>query len=110
MGEYQKGRTWATRKRPWVDRLVIGMAHPAGRIDKRPSFTLAGGRQALPLAGTPGYDFDGATFMHVGDQVIEVVMSFGSLQDPALRQLAALWCTGIDVGASRSMPRLGWRC
>ena len=46
-----------------------------------------------------GYDFDGATFTHVGDKVtFEVVAeSFGLQGDPALRRVAAL-VHDIDIG------------
>lgn len=96
MGEYQ-GRTWATRKRPWVDRLATAWLIQRF-IDKRPSFTWLADARRCPKSAL-GYDFDGATFTHVGDQVtFEVVAeSFGLLQDPALRQLAAL-VHYIDVG------------
>ena len=94
--EYQ-GRTWATRKRPWVDRL--GTAWLIQRfIDKRPKFTWLSGTKKCPRSAL-GYDFDGATFTHVGDKVtFEVVAeSFGLMQEPALQRLASL-VHAIDVG------------
>jgi hypothetical protein len=94
--DYQ-GRTWATRKRPWVDRLATAWLIQRF-IDQRPSFTWLADARRCPKSAL-GYDFDGATFTHVGDQVtFEVVaQSFGLLQDPALRQLAAL-VHYIDIG------------
>ncbi len=96
IAEYQ-GRTWATRQRPWVDRL--GTAWLIQRfIDQRPRFTWLANPQKCPKSAL-GYDFDGATFSHVGDKVtFEVVAeSFGLMQDPALQRLASLvHC--IDVG------------
>ena len=96
IAEYQ-GRTWATRKRPWVDRL--GTAWLIQRfIDKRPRFTWLADPQKCPKSAL-GYDFDGATFSHVGEKVtFEVVAeSFGLMQDPALQRLASLvHC--IDIG------------
>lgn len=94
--DYQ-GRTWATRKRPWVDRL--GTAWLVQRfIDKRPTFTWLSDPKKCPKSAL-GYDFDGATFTHVGDKVtFEVVAeSFGLLEDPALKRLATL-VHYIDVG------------
>lgn len=92
-----QGRTWATRQRPWVDRL--GTAWLIGRfIDRKPSFTWLADPKRCPRSAL-GYDFDGARFTHVGDKVtFEVVAeSFGLLDDPALRRLALLvHC--IDVG------------
>lgn len=94
--DYQ-GRTWATRRRPWVDRL--GTAWLVQRfVDRRPKFVWLADAKKCPRAAL-GYDFDGATFTHVGDKVtFEVVAeSFGLLDDPALRRLAGLvHC--IDVG------------
>jgi hypothetical protein len=96
IADYQ-GRTWATRRRPWVDRL--GTAWLVGRfIDKAPTFRWLSDAKKCPKAAL-GYDFDGATFTHVGDKVtFEVVAeSFGLLGDPALQRLAAL-VHYIDVG------------
>lgn len=94
--DYQ-GRTWATRRRPWVDRL--GTAWLVHRfIDKRPNFTWLADPKQCPKSAL-GYDFDGAAFSHVGDQVtFEVVaQSFGLLGDPALQRLAGL-VHYIDIG------------
>lgn len=96
VAEYQ-GRTWATRKRPWVDRL--GTAWLVQRfVDKRPKFTWLSDPKKCPKSAL-GYDFDGATFTHVGDKVtFEVVAeSFGLMQDPALKRLASL-VHYIDIG------------
>lgn len=96
LADYQ-GRTWATRKRPWVDRL--GTAWLIQRfIDKRPRFTWLADPRTCPRSAL-GYDFDGATFTHVGQMVtFEVVAeSFGLMQDPALQQLGAL-VRCIDIG------------
>ncbi len=96
IANYQ-GRTWATRKRPWVDRLATAWLVQRF-VDKKPVFTWLADAKKCPKSAL-GYDFDGATFTHVGDKVtFEVVAeSFGLLQDPALRRLADLvHC--IDVG------------
>jgi hypothetical protein len=96
ISEFQ-GRTWATRQRPWVDRL--GTAWLIRRfIDQRPTFVWLKDARKCPKSAL-GYDFDGAAFTHVGDRVtFEVVAeSFGLLGDPALQTLARLvHC--IDVG------------
>jgi hypothetical protein len=93
-----QGRTWATRKRPWVDRLATAWLVQRF-IDRQPRFVWLADARKCPKSAL-GYDFDGATFTHVGDRVtFEVVAeSFGLLDnDPALRKLAALvHC--IDVG------------
>ena len=94
--EYQ-GRTWATRKRPWVDRLATAWLIQRF-IDRKPQFRWLGDSKKCPKS-VLGYDFDGATFTHVGDKVtFEVVSeSFGLGDDPALRRLASL-IHYIDVG------------
>lgn len=94
--DYQ-GRIWATRKRPWVDRLATAWLITRF-IDDAPRFVWLADVARCPRAAL-GYDFDGATFTHVGHKVtFEVVAeSFGLLGDPALQRLAALvHC--IDVG------------
>lgn len=96
VSEYQ-GRTWATRKRPWVDRL--GTAWLIQRfIDKRPTFTWLADAKKCPKKAL-GYDFDGATFTHVGEKVTfeTVAESFGLLQDAAVQRLASL-VHYIDIG------------
>ncbi len=94
--DYQ-GRTWATRKRPWVDRLATAWLVQRF-IDRSPRFVWLTDPKKCPKTAL-GYDFDGATFTHVGDKVtFEVVAeSFGLLEDPALRRFALL-VHYIDVG------------
>jgi hypothetical protein len=92
-----QGRTWATRKRPWVDRLATAWL-VSRFIDKSPSFIWLSEPKKCPKAAL-GYDFDGATFTHVGELVtFEVVAkSFGLDQKPALARLGQL-VHYIDVG------------
>lgn len=94
--DYQ-GRIWATRKRPWVDRLATGWLIQRF-IDKRPTFSWLSDARKCPKSAL-GYDFDGATFTHVGERVtFEVVAeSFGLLEDPALQRLARI-VRYIDAG------------
>ncbi|MBE2242600.1 MAG: chromate resistance protein [Burkholderiaceae bacterium] len=92
-----QGRTWATRRRPWADRL--GTAWLVRRfIDKKPRFVWLADPRKCPKSAL-GFDFDGAAFTHVGGKVtFEVVAeSFGLLEDPALRRLGGL-VRYIDVG------------
>ena len=96
IADYQ-GRTWATRRRPWVDRLATAWL-VRRFVDRDPTFTWLSDPTKCPKSAL-GYDFDGATFTHVGDKVtFEVVSeSFGLRDDPALGRLAELvHC--IDVG------------
>ena len=96
IADYQ-GRTWATRKRPWVDRLATAWL-VSRFIDKSPSFIWLSDPKKCPKSAL-GYDFDGATFTHVGELVtFEVVAkSFGLDEKPALARLGQL-VHYIDVG------------
>ncbi|SER52824.1 chromate resistance protein ChrB domain-containing protein [Giesbergeria anulus] len=94
--DYQR-RIWATRQRPWVDRL--GTAWLVKRfVDKQPTFIWLSEPKKCPKSAL-GYDFDGAAFTHVDGKVtFEVVaQSFGLLKDPALQRLAGL-VHYIDIG------------
>lgn len=92
-----QGRIWATRKRPWVDRLATAWLVQRF-VDRAPTFLWLDDPVRCP-ASALGYDFDGARFSHVEDKVsFEVVArSFGLDADPALRRLGAL-VHGIDIG------------
>lgn len=94
--DYQ-GRKWATRRRPWVDRLATAWL-VLRFIDKSPSFIWLTAPKKCPKDAL-GFDFDDATFTHVGDKVtFEVVAeSFGLISDTAVRRLAQL-VHYIDVG------------
>ena len=92
-----QGRTWATRKNLWVDRM--GSAWLIRRfIDRKAKFLWLDNPKKCPKTAL-GFDFDGAAFTHVGGQVsFEVlVASFGLDGDPALVKIAAIvHC--LDVG------------
>lgn len=93
--DYQ-GRTWVTRRRPWVDRLACAWLiqrwiDPAARI-------LWIDAPADCPADALGFDFDGATFTHVGARVtFEVLLASFDLERPALKRLGAL-VHYLDVG------------
>jgi hypothetical protein len=92
-----QNRTWATRARPWVDRLATAWLIRRF-VDSAPTFKWLADPKKCPKSAV-GYDFDGATFTHVGDKVsFEVVAaSFGLDADPGIRGLAEL-VHYIDVG------------
>jgi hypothetical protein len=100
-----QGRIWATRQRPWVDRMASGwlirrFIDPAARM-----LWLA-----TPLDCPPdalGYDFDGATFSHVGSLVtFEVLLASFAVQDTALSRIAAL-VHYLDVGGVQPLEAVG---
>jgi hypothetical protein len=92
-----RGRTWATRKHLWVDR--VGSAWLIQRfIDRQAKFVWLKRIEDKPKRAI-GFDFDGATFTHVDSKVtFEVLLaSFGLEGDRALARLGAL-VHFLDVG------------
>jgi len=83
------GKRWATRARPWVDRLACAW-FVRRFIDAQAAFIWLKDTAALPR-GAIGFDFDGAQFSHVGARVSFEVMvaSFGFEGDERLRRLGA---------------------
>src|SRR6185295_19273881 len=63
--KYQ-GRTWATRKDPWVDRLASAWLIQRF-IDPAARFAWLDRPSSLPPKAV-GFDFDGAEFTHVGNR------------------------------------------
>ncbi|MED5618179.1 chromate resistance protein ChrB domain-containing protein [Ideonella sp. BN130291] len=92
-----RGRTWATRRRPWVDRVASAWLIRRF-IDTDARFKWLAQPSDCPRSAL-GFDFDGAAFTHVGDRVtFETLMaSFGLEDDPALARLAAM-VHQLDVG------------
>ena len=104
LADYQ-GKTWATRRRPWVDRLasawlirrfidqeatILWLAHPSDC----PSDAL-------------GFDFDGATFSHVGVKVtFEVLLASFGLDRPGLQRIGTL-VHYLDVGGVQPPESVG---
>ena len=94
--KYQR-RTWATRRRPWVDRVTSAWLIRRF-IDREARFRWLTQPSDCPKSAL-GFDFDGAAFTHVGDRVtFETLMaSFGLEDDPALARLGAI-VRVLDVG------------
>jgi hypothetical protein len=94
--DYQ-GRTWATRRRLWVDRVASAWLIRRF-IDADARFSWLASPSDCPKRAL-GFDFDGATFTHVGDRVtFETLMAcFGLEDDQALQRLAAM-IHQLDVG------------
>ena len=95
-GKYQ-GRTWATRRRLWVDRVASAWLIRRF-IDRDARFQWLAKPSDCPKRSL-GFDFDGATFTHVEDRVtFETLMSsFGLEADPGLVRLAAI-VHALDIG------------
>ncbi len=91
-----QGRTWATRCRPWVDRLASAWLIRRF-IDPQAQFSWLETPANCP-ADAVGFDFDGATFSHVGTRVtFEVLMASFGLEQSALARMGAL-VHYLDVG------------
>jgi len=84
-----RNRTWATRARPWVDRLACAWLIRR-HIDPEARFVWLTDPARCP-ADAVGFDFDGAEFSHVGAKVtFEVLLAAFGLAQPALVRLGAL--------------------
>jgi hypothetical protein len=89
-----RGRSWATRARPWADRLASAWLIKR-RIDRRAKFLWLKRPSDCPKRAV-GFDFDGAEFTHVGAKVtFEVLLaSFALAGDSGLHALIHY----LDVG------------
>ena len=95
ISEYQ-GRTWATRRRSWVDRLACAWLIRR-YIDPRAQLLWLTSPADCP-ADALGFDFDGAAFSHVGNLVsFEVLLISFNLAQPGFRRLGAL-VHYLDIG------------
>lgn len=104
--QYQ-GRTWATRQRLWVDRVASAWLIRRF-IDRDARFRWLAKPSDCPKSAL-GFDFDGATFTHVGDRVTfeTLLASFGLEGDAALMRLAAI-VHQLDVGGDPVPEAMGF--
>lgn len=101
-----RGRRWATRARPKIDRLASAWLirrhiDPDARIEWLAS-------PADCKKSWLGFDFDGATFTHVGSRVTFEVLasSFGLDADPAIARIGDIvHC--LDVGGAPAPEAAG---
>jgi len=102
--DYQ-GRTWATRQRPWVDRLASAWLIRRF-IDPGASILWLPSLDACP-AEALGFDFDGAQFSHVGNKVtFETLQASFGLEAPGLQRVGAL-VHYLDVGGAQPTEATG---
>ena len=92
-----RGRAWATRKDPWIDRLASAWLIKRF-IDEQARFVWIDRPSECPKRAL-GFDFDGAQFTHTGERVtFEVLLaSFGLDRDLALCSIGAV-VHFLDVG------------
>jgi hypothetical protein len=106
IGKYQ-GRTWATRRRLWIDRVASAWLIRRF-IDRKARFRWLARPADCPKSAL-GFDFDGATFTHVGDRVTfeTLLASFGLDDDAALARVAAM-VHQLDVGGEPVPEAIGF--
>ncbi|WP_322081206.1 chromate resistance protein ChrB domain-containing protein [Burkholderia sp. BCC1972] len=100
-----QGRLWATRRHLWVDRVASAWLIQRF-IDPHARFVWLDNIAECPVDAV-GFDFDGASFTHVGDRVsFEVLIaSFGLDDNEGLVRLGAM-VHALDVGGS-TVPEAG---
>ncbi len=104
IGDYQS-RIWATRKRPWVDRLACAWLIRRF-IDPQAQILWLNSPQDCP-ADALGFDFDDATFSHVGNRVtFETLQASFELHEPGLSRIAVL-VHYLDVGGFQPIEAAG---
>jgi len=95
LGDY-RGRVWATRRRPWVDRLASAWLIRRF-IDRKARFVWLEATSKCPRDAV-GFDFDGAAFSHVGARVtFETLVASFQLERPALARVGAI-VHYLDIG------------
>jgi hypothetical protein len=100
-----QGRQWATRQRPWVDRLASAWLIKR-HIDPAAQFVWLAQPADCPTDAL-GFDFDNARFSHVGQRVtFEVLCASFGLDGVGLRRLAAL-VHFLDVGGAQPPEAAG---
>ncbi|EPG5519968.1 chromate resistance protein ChrB domain-containing protein [Klebsiella pneumoniae] len=98
-------RIWATRRRPWIDRLASAWLIRRF-IDPDAQFLWLEDGNDCP-AEAVGFDFDGATFSHIDNRVtFEVLMVRFGLTRDALNGLAML-IHFLDVGGVQPPEAVG---
>ena len=104
--DYQ-GRTWATRRHLWVDRVASAWLIRRF-IDTSAAFLWLNTPADCPQDAL-GFDYDGAAFTHAGDKVtFEALMaSFGLAGDAGLVKIGVL-VHGLDVGGPSSPEAAGF--
>lgn len=100
-----RGKTWATRAKPWVDRLATAWLIRRF-IDPQARILWLKSLKDCPKDAL-GFDFDGASFSHVGAKVtFEVVAASFGLIEPAVQRLGLL-VHYLDVGGVQPPEAVG---
>lgn len=100
-----QNKVWATRKRPWVDRLASAWIIQKF-IDPQATFIWLEHPNECPNDAL-GFDFDHAEFTHINDLVtFEVLVHSFELQNPTLNKIAEI-VHFLDVGGNEPAEALG---
>lgn len=100
-----QGRIWATRRRPWVDRLASAWLIRSF-IDKKAKFLWLKSPSDCPVDAL-GFDFDGARFTHADHRVtFEVLLESFGLEQIGLKRLGTL-VHYLDVGGVQLPEAVG---
>lgn len=100
-----QGCTWATRQRPWVDRLASAWLIRRF-IDSDAKMLWLASPTDCPTHAL-SFDFDGATFSHVGNKVtFETLLTRFQLDDAPLKRLASI-VHYLDVGGIEPVEAAG---
>jgi hypothetical protein len=86
-----EGRTWATRKNPFIDRMASAWLIRRF-VDPKATFTFIDEREVPSLNGaTIAFDVRGGTFTHVGDLcTFEVLIKSFGIKDKAVKKIAEI--------------------
>ena len=99
-----QNKIWATRKRPWVDRLASAWIIQKF-VDPQAEFIWLEHPDDCPKDAL-GFDFDHAKFTHINNLVTyEVLMHSFKLQNPALNKIAEI-VHFLDVGGNEPAEAL----
>ncbi|KYQ84461.1 chromate resistance protein [Acinetobacter sp. NRRL B-65365] len=103
--DYQN-RVWATRKRPWIDRLASAWLIQ-NFIDPNATFIWLDTPNDCPATAL-GFDFDGASFSHIDQWVTfeTLLHSFELHQQSALKHIAEI-VHFLDVGGVEPPEAIG---
>ena len=100
-----QNKIWATRKRPWIDRLASAWLIKTF-IDTSPTFIWLETPSDCPKDAL-GFDFDDATFSHINHWVtFEVLLYSFNLETPALKKIAEI-VHYLDVGGIEPPEAIG---
>ncbi|WP_194715634.1 chromate resistance protein ChrB domain-containing protein [Noviherbaspirillum soli] len=104
---HYQGRTWATRRHLWADRVASAWLIRRF-VDQDAKFLWLDHPAHCPTHAL-GFDFDGASFTHVGDKVtFEVLLtSFGLEHDRGLAKLGLL-IHALDTGGFLTPETIGF--